>query len=198
MAGVNASQRASSLFRAASKTIVREWEITRQSRDERRKGESLHFTLTPLFVWRSCVWKRIHFDAFRPSVQTNTMSVFVVNASIWKRSRKWIKTKTHSYRDRICVDGRIRIKMKTMTKISQAHVFVACAWSSADVTTCNFIVFERFSVGSQKRIKTVVWTRIDRRVFLWQRKTHTFENVFVCRHGLSISTTLKWKACSQG
>ena len=36
--------------------------------------------------------------------------------------------KTHSYRDRICVDGRIRIKMKTMTKISQAHVFVACTY----------------------------------------------------------------------
>ena len=30
------------------------------------------------------------------------------------------------------------------------------------VTTCNDIVFERFSLGSQKRIKTVVWTRIDR------------------------------------
>ena len=33
------------------------------------------------------------------------------------------------------------------------------------VATCNNIVFERFSLGSQKRIKTVVWTRIDRCVF---------------------------------
>ena len=34
------------------------------------------------------------------------------------------------------------------------------------VTTCNDIVFERFSLGSQKRIKTVVWRRIDRCVFI--------------------------------
>ena len=86
-----------------------------------------------------------------------------------------------------------------MTKnIAGACVCNMRIWSSTYVTTCNFIVVERFSVGSQKRIKTVVWTRIDRCVFLWQRKTHTFKNVFVRRHGLSISTTLKWKACSQG
>ena len=29
------------------------------------------------------------------------------------------------------------------------------------VTTFSTVVFERFSLGSQKRIKTVVWTRID-------------------------------------
>ena len=146
-----------------------------------REGkENLFISLLRLFsLGARAFWKRIRFDAFRPSVQTNTMSVFVVNASIWKRSWKWIKMKTHSYRDRICVDGRIRIKMKTMTKISHAHVFVACAWSSTDVTTCNFIVFERFSVGSQKRIKTVVWTRIDRCVFLWQRKTRTWKRICV-------------------
>ena len=51
-----------------------------------------------------------------------------------------------------------RIKMKTMTKISQVCVFVdpfvACA--------CNPVVFERFI---RKRIKTVVWTRIDRKTY---------------------------------
>ena len=57
MADVNASHRASCPFRAASKTVVRECAITRQTRDEGGKGESLHFTLTPLFVWRSCVLK---------------------------------------------------------------------------------------------------------------------------------------------
>ena len=31
-----------------------------------------------------------------------------------------------------------------------------------DVKTCNSIVFERFSVDSRKRIRKVVWTRIDR------------------------------------
>ena len=30
---------------------------------------------------------------------------------------------------------------------------------------CNFIVFERFGVDSRKRVKTLVWTRIDRCVF---------------------------------
>ena len=43
------------------------------------------------------VWKRVHFDAFKPSVHTNTLSVFIKNASILKRSRKRIKTKTHTH-----------------------------------------------------------------------------------------------------
>ena len=53
------------------------------------------------------VWKRIYFDAFRPSVRTNTQSVFIANASIWKRKRIYM---------RIRVDGRKRIKIKTMTE----------------------------------------------------------------------------------
>lgn len=40
----------------------------------------------------------------------------------------------------------------------------ACAYSSISVTMCS-IVFELFSVDSPKRIKTVVWTGIDRCVF---------------------------------
>ena len=39
------------------------------------------------------------FDAFRPAVHTNTLSVFIqINASIWRRSLKRIKTRTHTYR----------------------------------------------------------------------------------------------------
>ena len=64
-----------------------------------------------------CVWKRTHFHPFRPSVHTNTPSVFIKNASIWKRSWKRIKTKTHSYR--ISMDGR---KWKRWPKILQARV----------------------------------------------------------------------------
>ena len=45
----------------------------------------------------------------RPSVHVNTLSVFSENESIWKRSCKWIKTKTHTYH--VSVDGR----KKTMT-----------------------------------------------------------------------------------
>ena len=42
------------------------------------------------------------------------LSVFVENASIWKRCWKWIKTKAHKYR--IIMSSRKRIKMKTMTE----------------------------------------------------------------------------------
>ena len=69
-------------------------------------------------------------QAFRP--HSNALSVFIENASIWKRSWKWIKTKTHTYR--ISADGRKRIKMKKRwrhmyhvgCKISQVRVFVTC------------------------------------------------------------------------
>ena len=50
-------------------------------------------------------------QAFRP--HSNALRVFIENASIWKHSWNWIKTKTHTYR--ISADGRKRIKMKTMT-----------------------------------------------------------------------------------
>ena len=49
-------------------------------------------------------------------------------------------------------------KWKRWPKISKTRVFVACAWSSTYVTTCNSIVF---NVDSRKRIKTVMSTRID-------------------------------------
>ena len=35
-------------------------------------------------VHTNAFWKRVHFDVFRPSVYTNTLSVFIENASIWK------------------------------------------------------------------------------------------------------------------
>ena len=58
-------------------------------------------------------------------------------------------------------------KWKRWPKISQACVFVACAYheSSTYVTMSNSIVFEHFSVDSRKCIKMVVWTRLDRCVF---------------------------------
>ena len=63
----------------------------------------MHFRLKPHTI--RCV------QAFRP--HSNALRVVIENASIWKRSWKWIKTKTHTYR--ISADGRKRIKMKTMT-----------------------------------------------------------------------------------
>ena len=47
----------------------------------------------------------------------------------------------------------------------RAGLFVACALSLTYVTTCNSMVLERYSVDSRRRIKTVVWTRIDSFVF---------------------------------
>ena len=68
-----------------------------------------------------------------------------------------MKTKTHTYRISADKMGRKRISMKTMAE--------KIAKSSTYVTTCDSIVFERFSVDGRKRIKTVVWTRIDGCVF---------------------------------
>ena len=75
----------------------------------------------------------------RPSVHVNTLSVFSENESIWKRSCKWIKTKTHTYH--VSVDGR---QKKRWLKVSQADVFVACTKSSAYATTGKFYRFWTF------------------------------------------------------
>ena len=63
------------------------------------------------------------------------------------------------------VNDRKLIKMKTITE----NMVGACVCSITRVqltsTTCNSIVFERSSLDSQKRIRRVVWTPIDQRVF---------------------------------
>ena len=98
--------------------------------------ERIHFSLRkqPFFLalrrWNGCFHRLIHFSAFKPFVHANTQSVFIENASIWKRPWEWIKTKTH--RNRISVDGWKRNKTKwkrwsQISEISQARVFVACA-----------------------------------------------------------------------
>ena len=89
------------------------------------------------------------------------------NASIWKRSWKWIKIETHTYR--ISVDRRKGIKMKTMTENIERICSIRLGFNLSH--NVQFYLFER--ADSQKRTKTVVWTRIDRRVFydmkLWKR-----------------------------
>ena len=62
---------------------------------------------------RGFVRIRILFDAFRPSVLTNTRIGSTESAEVWKRSRKWIKTNPYIFRG--SVDGPIRTKMETMT-----------------------------------------------------------------------------------
>ena len=54
------------------------------------------------------------------------------------------------------------MKMKTMTKNNAGAFFCSMRIEFTYVTVCNSIAFERFSVDSRKRIKTVVWTQIDR------------------------------------
>ena len=86
---------------------------------------------------------------------------------ILKLSWKWIETKTHTYR--IKVDGQkgrnaSNDDRKYLGCVSLKHSRIL-TYVLTYVTKCNSIVFERFSVDSRKRIKTVVWTRIDRCVF---------------------------------
>ena len=88
-------------------------------------------------------------------------------------------------------------------------MFVACAYSSTYVTTCNSIVFERFSVDTQKRIKTVGWTGIDGAMrFRWQRNrssvgkaweqcrwfSNNMNSSGVPRHIKFVSQLQRWRA----
>ena len=126
-----------------------------------------------------CFWKRRDFSVLGPvhtkafsfenayismrlgfTVHTNklsvfNLSVFIENASMWKR---WIKTKTHTYR--ISVEGRKHIKMETITE-NIAGVCTRIEFNLRHNVQSLFYCFERFSVDSRKRIKKVVWTRID-------------------------------------
>ena len=109
---------------------------------------------------RSSPLKRLFSQAKQfsalPFVHTNTQSVFIKNASIWKRPREWIKTKTHT--NRISVDGRKRnkTKWKRWPQISQVRVFIASA--------SQFYHFRTFYCGRKS---------ID--AFSMTKKTHTFE-----------------------
>ena len=67
------------------------------------------------------------FDAFRPSVHTTTMSVFIENASIWKRS--WSGSKRKHVHIVLVWTVENASKWKQWPKISQARVLVAWAWS---------------------------------------------------------------------
>ena len=96
----------------------------------------------------------------------------------FKTLLKMDQTKTHTYR--IKVEGRKRSKcIKRWQKVSWVRVFVAFAYSSTYVTKCNSIVFERFSVDSRKRVKTVVWTRIDRCVFYDNENAYFWKRISV-------------------
>ena len=101
-----------------------------------------------------------HFDAFRPSLHTKTLSVFGETASIWKRSRKWIQMKTHTYR----VDSRKRIEMKTddvirimwvvprLLRPREINIMVSLL-SMFILRHTQFSGFKRFSADSWKRYK---------------------------------------------
>ena len=128
--------------------------------------------------------KRVHVDTFRPYVHTNTLSVFIENSSMWKRSWKWIKTKTHTHRIVWKVkNGRVKKRRRHV----QARV-----WSMRivfyHVTTCNSIVFERFSVDSRKRIKTVLWTRIHRCIFYNNENAYFSKRISADRDLVNIRT----------
>ena len=99
------------------------------------------------------------------SMKTHRFENTLESGSKWKR--------IHILLVWMVENGRRRSsKWKRWPKISLARVFEACVYSSTCVTTRNSIVFERSSVDSRKRIKSVVWTRIDH-AFTKTTKTHT-------------------------
>ena len=101
----------------------------------------------------------------RPSVHDNTLSVFIENSSMWKRSWRWIKTKTHT-----C--GR--------SKTLQARVFIARAQSSTYVATCNSIVWNvlEWTLENAWKLKC---TRIDRCVFGDKENAYFWKRISVDR-----------------
>ena len=80
--------------------------------NEIKIGRKLLKALKAPWHWCVFVWKCIHLDAFRPSFHTNTLSIFIEDASIWKRSWKWIKTKTHTY----CISVHSQKRSKNASK----------------------------------------------------------------------------------
>ena len=129
------------------------------------------------------VWKRIHFDAFTRSVHTYTFSVSSKTHRFWTRPWKWIKTKTHPYR--ISVDGRKRIKIKTMAENIAGACF--CSMCIESSLRHNDLLARRFSPDFPQiscppinpRACTVLhqlW-RMATMTFVWMRVPF-FENHF--------------------
>ena len=74
-------------------------------------------------------------------------------------------SKTHRFENVLESGSKGTHTLAKCRRSKTVELFVACAYSSTYVTTCNSIVFELFSVDSRKCIKTVVWTRTVRRDF---------------------------------
>ena len=104
------------------------------------------------------VWKRVHFDAFKPSVHTNTLSVFIKNASILKRSWKRIKTKTHTHH--ISLDSRKRFKTVVWTRNDR------CVFHDNE----NAYFWKRISVDRVIRAITL-WLTTVNKIFFPLRQT---------------------------
>ena len=94
------------------------------------------------------VWKRVRFDAFKPSVDTNTLSVFIKNASILKRSWKRIKTKTHTHHTSL--DSRKRFKTVVWTRNDR------CVFDDNE----NAYFWKRISVDRVIRVITLWLTTV--------------------------------------
>ena len=101
---------------------------------------------------------------------------WVFSYPIWKRCCKWIKTKTHTCC--ISVEGRKRIKMKTITNNNAGAFFCSMR---IEFSLRHSVQFYRFSVDSGKRTKTVVWTQIDRCVFDVNENSYFWKRISVDR-----------------
>ena len=119
----------------------------------------------------------VHTNALmRPSVHTNTHSVFIKNAWICSENAHESGSKPEQKHNLSLWTFENRWKWKRSPNISQAYVFEACTQSWTYVTMCNSIVFKRFSVDIRKRIKTLVWVDTNRSMrFRWQ---HFWKHIY--------------------
>ena len=76
------------------------------------------------------------------------------------------------------MDGRKRIKMKTITKNNAGAFFCSMR---IEFNLRHSVQFYRFSVDSRKRIKTVVWTQIDRCFFDDNENSYFWKRISVDR-----------------
>ena len=76
------------------------------------------------------------------------------------------------------MDGRKRIKMKTITKNNAGAFFCS---KRIEFNLRHRVQFYRFSVDSRKRIKTVVWTQIDRCFFDDNENSYFWKRISVDR-----------------
>ena len=137
-----------------------------------------------------------------PSIHTNMLSTFLDNSSIWKRSWRWIKTRTRTYR--ICVDGWKRIKMKMMTETITGECDCSMHIKFSLHHSIQFYHFQMFLSGQSKTYQISCVDKIQLMCLPWQQKCMLLK-MHLCVQGLigesrklSIHLLFSWSTSSIG